>query len=123
MSLERHEERRNGLASVDVVPGLHCLEVVSSARQEEEAVTPPTDSLATELAAVPAMRIASCISGCHTIDGGPDGPALAVAARKWMRQQLPNRLLAEFARESDHVQGFNDAIASVALMLGLEDTP
>ena len=42
------------------------------------------DSLATELEAVPPTLIASCISGCHTMDGGPDGPALAAAAREWV---------------------------------------
>ena len=70
------------------------------------------DSLATELEAVPPTRIATCISGCHVMDGGPDGPALAAAARKWMREQLP-------PPEGTHEPEYNRAIADVARRLGL----
>ena len=70
------------------------------------------DSLASELEAVLPTLIASCISGCHVMDGGPDGPALAAAARKWMREQLP-------PPEGTHEPEYNRAIADVARRLGL----
>jgi len=83
-------------------------------------MTPPTDSLAAELAAVPPTFIASCISGCHAMDGGPDGPGLAAAARKWIGERMPNRLLAERATETTKASAYNRALADVAKALGLE---
>ena len=50
----------------------------------------------------------------------PDYPALAAAAREWIKQNMPNRLLAEWARETDHAAGYNHARADVAKALGLK---
>jgi len=74
------------------------------------------DSLATELEAVPPTRIATCISGCHTMDGGPDGPALAAAAREWVanhQPEVPDVGLPEYER------GYRCALADMAKALGL----
>lgn len=81
------------------------------------------DSLAAALLAVPPRRIVTCISGCHTENGGADGPALAAAARKWMWEQLPReaRLVADMSRhEVSARSGYNNALADVAKALGLE---
>ena len=50
----------------------------------------------------------------------PDYPALAAAAREWIKQNMSNRLLAEWARETDHAAGYNHARADVAKALGLK---
>lgn len=81
------------------------------------------DSLEATLLAVPPRRIATCISGCHTDDGGPDGPALAAAARKWIREQMPKILFETVVRagwESGIVKAYNEALADVRRALGLE---
>ena len=50
----------------------------------------------------------------------PDYPALAAAARKWVNQNMPNRLLAEWATETEKASAYNHALADVAKALGLE---
>ena len=69
-----------------------------------------TDSLEAALAKVP--RLASVLG--NQVE--PDYPALAVAAREWMRQQLPGSITAEWAKTID---GYDAALADVTKALGL----
>jgi len=92
-------------------------------------MTPPTDSLEAVLDAVPLICV-GCGRPLADVDEtvscrGPwarDSEALATATRKWIKQNMPNRVLAEWARETDHAAGYNHALANVAEALGLSET-
>ena len=88
-------------------------------------MTPPTDSLEDALLQVPWVHAPICNPLAHRNymgDGAwcipvPDGPALAAAARKWMRQHFPTPMHSDQGTES---LAYNNALETVARALGLE---
>jgi len=49
----------------------------------------------------------------------PDPPALAAAARKWIKQSVPGEVTASWALDLDENRGYNRALADVAKAVGL----
>ena len=75
------------------------------------------DSLEAALRYVPPLEYFDALGNR---DVEIDYPALAAAARKWVNQNMPNRLLAEWATETEKASAYNHALADVAKALGLE---
>jgi len=85
-------------------------------------MTPPIDFLATELAKVP-LRCSECGRFSSQCDVSADKqlteadyPALAAAARKWMREHLS---MSTVSTANPHDCGYRDALADVTKALGL----